>query len=95
MKAVTASILSLLMVPASGAFADVTNAGPLAPGKPAGVHNAQFEDGNGMLLVAGAALVGITAALATTGNGVSGVNTSPGAASTSTSTSTSTTGTTP
>ena len=93
MKAVTAAILSLLMVPASGAFADTTNAAPLAPGKPAGVHNAQFDDGNGMLVVAGVTLAAIGIVLATTGNGTAGVNTSPGSASTSTSTST--TGTTP
>jgi hypothetical protein len=72
----------------SQAFADVT---PLAPGKPAGVHNAQFEGGTGMLVVAGAALIGITAALASAGNGASTNNTAPGSSSTSTST----TGTTP
>ena len=93
MKIVSATILSCLMfaASASGAYADVN--APLAPGKPAGVRNAQFEDGNGMLVVAGAALVGIAVVLATTGNGVSGTNKVPG--STSTSTSTSTTGTTP
>ncbi|HEX4026908.1 MAG TPA: hypothetical protein VHX18_04750 [Rhizomicrobium sp.] len=74
----------------SQAFADV-NAAPLAPGKHAGVHNAQFEGSTGMLVVAGAALIGITAALASAGSGTSANNTAPG----STSTSTSTTGTTP
>jgi hypothetical protein len=95
MKAVSATVLSLLMfaASASGAFADVANAAPLAPGKPAGVHKAQFEDGTGMLVVAGAALIGITAALASSGNGTSANSTGPG--STSTSTSTSTTATSP
>ncbi|HEY2009102.1 MAG TPA: hypothetical protein VGH23_08945 [Rhizomicrobium sp.] len=91
MKIAPATILSSLMFAASitGALADV-NSAPLAPGKAAGVHNAQFEGGNAMFIVAGAALVGITVALATAGNGVAGApNTS------STSTSTSTTGTSP
>lgn len=93
MRVIPATILSLLMVPASGALAD-TNV-PLAPGKPAGVHNAQFEDGNGMFVVAGAALIGITVGLATAGNGPSASATSPGGGGGSTSTSTSTTGTSP
>ena len=39
----------------------MANAAPLAPGKPAGVHKAEFEGGNGMLIVAGARLgIGIT-----------------------------------
>jgi len=63
----------------------------LPAGKPAGLRQAQLEDGNGMLLVAGAALVGITIALATASNNVSQPpGTSPGAG-----TSTSTTGTNP
>ena len=65
----------------------------LPPGKPAGLHQAQREDdGTGMLIVAGAALIGITIALATSSNNASSpVQTSPGSG---TSTSTSTTGTT-
>jgi hypothetical protein len=48
------------------------NVSPLPAGKPAGIHRAQLdEDGNGMLLVAGAALVGIAIALATSSNDVS------------------------
>jgi hypothetical protein len=93
MKVVSATILSCLMFTASGAFADV-NTAPLAPGKPAGVHDAQFLDGdNGIFIVAGAALVGITAALASAGNGVSANST--GAAGGGSSSSSSTTGTTP
>lgn len=67
----------------------------LPPGKPAGLHQAQREDdGTGMLIVAGAALIGITIALATSSNNASSpVQTSQGSG-TSTSTSTSTTGTT-
>jgi hypothetical protein len=65
----------------------------LAPGKPAGLHQAQREDdGTGMLIVAGAALIGITIALAMSNNNASSpVQTSQGGG---TSTSTSTTGTT-
>ena len=66
-------------------------AAPLAAGKPAGLHQAQLEDGNGMFVVAGAALVGITIALATASNDVAApAKTSPGSSS-----STSTTGTNP
>jgi hypothetical protein len=51
---------------------------PLAPGKPAGVRHAQMEDGTGMLIVAGGALVGIGIALATADNGAPGTpGTSP------------------
>jgi len=56
---------------------------PLAPGKPAGLHQAQIQDGTVMLAIAGAALVGIGIALATAGNGsappstTSTVSTSP------------------
>jgi hypothetical protein len=90
MKFATALTLGFLTF-ASQAFADVT---PLAPGKPAGVRNAQFfEDGNGMFVVAGAAVIGIAVALATAGNGVSANST--GASGGGSSTSTSTTGTTP
>jgi hypothetical protein len=92
MKVAPATILSSLMFAASitGALADV-NSAPLAPGKPAGVRKAELLEGsNAMFVVAGAALIGITVALATAGNGVPG---SPNTSSTSTSTST--TGTSP
>lgn len=79
-------ICSALLFSTSTLYAE-----PLAAGKPAGLHRAQFEDGNGMFVVAGAALVGITIALATASNNVGApAQTSPG-----TSTSTSTTGTNP
>ena len=85
-----ATILSLgFLTIASQAFADVANDTPLAPGKPAGIHTAQFEGSNGIFVVTGAALIGITVVLATAGNGVSANNTG------SSSWSTSTTGTTP
>jgi hypothetical protein len=91
MKLATVLTLGILTF-ASQAFADV-NGTSLAPGKPAGIHKAQlFEDGNGMFIVAGAAVIGIAVALATAGNGVSANNTGSSGGS---STSTSTTGTTP
>ena len=81
-------ICPALMLSLSSALA-VDRSGALPAGKPAGLHQAQLEDGNGMLLVAGAALVGITIALATASNNVSQpTGTSPA-------TSTSTTGTNP
>jgi len=42
---------------------------PLPAGKPAGLRQAQLEGGNGMFVVAGAALIGITVGLATAGSG--------------------------
>jgi hypothetical protein len=64
---------------------------PLPAGKPAGLRQAQFEDGNGMFVVAGAALVGITVALAT----ANGDNGQIAGTTTPTTSSTSTTGTSP
>ena len=64
---------------------------PLPAGKAAGLHQAQLEDGNGMLLVAGLALTGIVIALATTSNDVS----QPAGTKPSSSTATGTTGTNP
>jgi len=63
-------------------------AATLPAGKPAGLHQAQLEGGTGMLVVAGAALVGITVGLATASNDVS-------QPATTTVTSTTTTGTNP
>ena len=60
-------------------------AATLPAGKPAGLRQAQLEGGNGMFVVAGAALIGITVGLATAGNG----------AAQAPSTTTSTTGTNP
>jgi len=59
----------------------------LPAGKPAGLQQAQLENGNGMFVVAGAALVGITIALATASNDAS--------QPTATTPATSTTGTNP
>ena len=77
-------LLALLAVslPTSGAFAGDP---PLAPGKPAGVHQAQLQEGTAMVAVAGVALVGIAIALATAGNGPASPNTNPATATTSTS----------
>jgi hypothetical protein len=86
MKTILATVLTLALS-APGALAD--NAVPLAPGKPAGLHQAQFEDSNGMLIVAAAALVGIGVALSVAGNGSAPIATTP------TTSSTSTTGTAP
>ena len=63
---------------------------PLPAGKPAGLHRAQLDqDGNGMLLVAGLALVGITIALATSSNDVAQpTGTTPGGSVTTSSTGT-------
>jgi hypothetical protein len=75
---------------APSAFANTNSPAPLAPGKPAGLQQAQLEGGTGMLVVAGAALVGITIGLATASDSAS----QPTTTGPST-TSTSATGTTP
>jgi hypothetical protein len=58
---------------------------PLAPGKPAGLHQARMQDGTVMLAIGGAALVGIAIVLATAGNGPASPNTNPATSTTSTS----------
>ena len=57
-------ISSALILSLSNAWA----VAPLPAGKPAGVRQAQLEDGNGMFVVAGAALVGIVIGIATAGD---------------------------
>jgi len=81
-------ISSVLVLSLSSAWA-VESAAPLPAGKPAGLRQAQFEGSTGMLVVAGAALAGITIGLAVAGND------SSQPATTTTSSSTTTTGTNP
>ena len=83
-------VSSVLLLSFSNAIA-TEQAAPLPAGKAAGVHQAQLEGGTGMLVVAGAALIGITVGLATAGNDVS----QPAATTASSSTATTTTGTSP
>jgi len=85
MKILSVTALTLaLSAPAALAGTAV----PLDPGKPAGVHQAQLLDGgNGMLVVAGAALVGVGIGLATASDSAS--------QPTTTGPTTSTTGTSP
>ena len=84
-------ILSVLLLSLSSALA-VEQDAPLPAGKAAGLQQAQLEGSTGMLVVAGAALVGITVGLATAGNDAS----QPAATTTSSSTTTTTTtGTSP
>jgi hypothetical protein len=85
--------LGILTLASSALGATADTSAPLAPGRPSGVHTAQFERGTGMYIVAGAALIGITVALASAGNGTSANST--GAAGGGSSSSTSTTGTSP
>jgi hypothetical protein len=86
MKAIFVAVLALTL---SASYACAQTAAPLTPGQPAGVHQAQLQGGTGMLVVAGAALVGITVALATAGGGAQP------AQPTTTSSSVTTTGTSP
>lgn len=79
-------ISSVLLLSSPAAWA-VEQPSPLPAGKPAGLHQAQLEGSTGMLVIAGAALAGITIGLATAGN-----DSSP---ATTTTTTTTTTGTNP
>ncbi len=84
-------LVTALTLALSAPAALASTAAPLDPGKPAGVHQAQLLDGsNGILVVAGAALVGIGIGLATASDNASQPTTTG-----STTTSTSTTGTAP
>ena len=75
----------IVTLTASPVFA-ADSVSPLSPGKPAGVRQADLLDGqNGMFVVAGAALVGITIALATAGNGPTTPNTNPATSTSGTS----------
>lgn len=71
----------ILTLSASGALAATP---PLDPGKPAGVRQAELEGGTGMLVVAGAALIGIAIALGVAGNGPASPNTNPATSTSST-----------
>ncbi len=78
------SVLLLSLPNAWAAESDTS----LTAGKPAGLHQAQLEGGNGMFVVAGAALIGITVALATASNDASQpTGTSPVTSTTTTGTS--------
>ncbi len=66
MRALTATVLSIALTASlagSAAFAET----PLAPGKPAGVHKAQLENGT-IILVAGVAVVAAGIAVAVSNN---------------------------
>jgi hypothetical protein len=79
-------VIPVLIVALSASPVLAANSAPLDPGKPAGVRQAELPDGgNGMFVVAGAALVGITIALATAGNGPTTPNTNPATSTSGTS----------
>jgi len=89
MKAIV-SATCILALSTTMAFAEgSTTSAPLTSGHPAGVHHAQLEGGTGMLLLGGAALIGMGIALATASNGPGAVQgTSPGTTTTTTTTGT-------
>jgi hypothetical protein len=57
------TVVSLFLALSSPVMAD----GTLAPGKPAGVHQAELNMGNAWLLVSGAAVIAVAVAVATSG----------------------------
>ena len=62
-------LLPLLIVSLSASGTLAANNPPLAPGQPAGLHQARLQNGTMMLAIGGLARVGIGIALATAGNG--------------------------
>jgi hypothetical protein len=73
MRIFGAAILASSLV-VSSSFAATNSSAPLAPGKPAGVKQAQME-GNTLLLVLGVGVVAGGIALVASGNGNGSVNT--------------------
>ena len=61
MRSISAAVLALSLTASSASAADFVSKGALAPGKPAGVRQADIEAG-GVLLVAG--IVAVAAAIA-------------------------------
>jgi hypothetical protein len=73
MRIIGAAILASSLV-VSSSFAATNSSAPLAPGKPAGVKQAQME-GNTLLLVLGVGVVAGGIALVASGNGNGSVTT--------------------
>lgn len=73
MRALIATALALALTTSSLSAAEV---GPLSPGKPAGVRNADFRGDTTLLIVLGVAIaIGIAVAASSGGNGNSGGST--------------------
>jgi hypothetical protein len=69
MRSTVAILLALSLMASSASAADFVSKGPLAPGKPAGVRQADIEAG-GVLLVAGiVAVAAVIAVVASTTQG--------------------------
>ena len=89
MRSLGAAIVATSLVVSSAFAATATNTSmPLAPGKPAGVKQAQ-ERGDAFWWIAGVGVVGLGIALVASGNGNNGVT--PGTSTTTTTTTTTTT----
>jgi hypothetical protein len=67
MQKLTAGILSMTLM-ASGALA-ASDAGPLAPGKPASVKRAQEIDRTALIVIVGIVAAGVAIGLATSSDG--------------------------
>jgi hypothetical protein len=85
MRIVTAAVISLAL--SSSAVLASDNAYPLAPGKPAGVHNAQLGDNTLLIALGAGAFIAAVAVLASD-SGNNNITSSP-----TTTTTTTTTGT--
>ena len=86
MRTVGSALLATTLI-VSSAFAATDAAGPLAPGKPAGVQKAQLAEGTTLLWVLGAGLViGGIALVASNGGDDNNTGTQTGGSSSSSST---------
>ena len=94
MRTIGAAILASSLI-VSSAFAATDGAAPLAPGKPAGVKQAQEMDNHTLLIVLGLGVVAGGIALVASGGGGHAAAAGSTSTSTSSSTSTSATGTNP
>jgi hypothetical protein len=75
MRALISTALALALTTSSLSAAEV---GPLSPGKPSGVHNANLEAPTGLLIVLGVAAVVSIVALASVGGGNNAAATATG-----------------
>ena len=71
MRKIGAALVATSLLVSSAYAADTASTGPLAPGKPAGTHEAAIQTGGVLLFVGLAAAAGIIALVASTTQGSS------------------------
>ena len=78
MRAICAAVLPATMTFSSAIAAESSTTGLLAPGKPAGMKQAQIETGGVLLVVGILAVAGAIAAIASTTQGSGSTNSTTG-----------------